>query len=145
MRTLTDYDIKMMMKPYGTNFLGVDMENEVPPSVGKTGRYAVTFNLERCNQSGSHWVTVLIDNKTCKYIDSYGVVAPRDVLKWMKTLGRRIQYNKYQIQALQSTSCGWFSIYFMQLWLNGNKINDILATFSDPETNERMLKSYFAR
>jgi hypothetical protein len=85
----------------------------------------IIYNLDPHFKSGSHWVATFIDlvkHKTY-YFDSYGMVPPSQIQKFMKWLttqdtemklyynGRRFQYN--------NSECGMYSMFFIIRMLDG--------------------------
>jgi hypothetical protein len=66
----------------------------------------------------------------------------------MKTSGKKCFYNDVQIQDLNSTSCGYFSIYFAMQLLKGRKIEDIIVNdfdINDTKKNEQLLEQYLIK
>jgi hypothetical protein len=86
-------------------------------------KVGMVFNLDNHNQSGSHWVAFLIDNKskTLEYYDSVGKLPNKNiqtfinkVYKYLKSKGHNYKklYNKKQHQS-ENSECGVYAIYFL--------------------------------
>ena len=75
----------------------------------KSGFYII--NLNDSDEPGSHWtVLYCINDAYSMYFDPFGFKAPEcieDVL-------HRYDYNKKQIQSIDSTSCGFYCIAFIK-------------------------------
>jgi hypothetical protein len=103
-------------------------------SLGQMKRRGITkvgviFNLDKHNQSGSHWVAVFIDMKTHKiyYFDSYGDPIPSRISKFcdfVKKQGENFGEN-YEIviskkrHQYSNSECGMYSMYFLLQLLQG--------------------------
>jgi hypothetical protein len=78
----------------------------------KNGSYII--NLGDDMIKGTHWTILHIKDKDAYYFDSFGVVPEDHLIKW---LGRDVQYNKKQLQSINSQFCGQWSIlamYYLQ-------------------------------
>ena len=75
----------------------------------KQGFYII--NLNNSDETGSHWTAMYCVNGAYSlYFDAFGFKAPEcieDVL-------HRYDYNKKQIQSIDSTSCGFYCIAFIK-------------------------------
>jgi hypothetical protein len=96
--------------------------------------FACVFNLDKRNQSGSHWVSMFIDipEKIIVYFDSAGA---RDIPDEIDNLVKRIQYQAandldipFQFEYLCNskvkhqqggTECGMYAIFFIITMLTG--------------------------
>ena len=103
-------------------------------SLGQMKRRGITkvgviFNLDKHNQSGSHWVAVFIDMKMRKiyYFDSYGDPIPSRISKFcdfVKKQGENFGEN-YEIviskkrHQYSNSECGMYSMYFLLQLLQG--------------------------
>lgn len=92
---------------------------------------------------GTHWVSCFLKNGDLFYFDSYGIVPPQNVIKWMKEVSNNIYYNTSQIQSLTSTACGFYVLYFIQEIIEGRSFFDFVSQFYDSEgdRNEHILFS----
>ena len=88
--------------------------------------------------SGTHWCALFIShNLQPFYFDSYGAVPPKEIIKYLKQLKRKIAYSQYAIQDLKSDRCGIFSLAFL---LYMNKRHKSQESYID--TFEKYLKQF---
>lgn len=99
-------------------------------------KIGAVFNIDKSNQSGSHWVGMYADLKSREiyYFDSVGLrpnsefrsLMQRiyDFLKSQSNEKIIIDYNKEKIQN-DTHSCGIFSIFFIVSMLKGGKFKDM--------------------
>lgn len=97
------------------------------------------INMENSTDgAGTHWIALYISHDLKPfYFDSYGAVAPKEVIKYLKPLKKQIAYSQTSIQDLKSDRCGIFSLAFL---LYMNKRHKSQEGYID--TFERFLK-YF--
>ena len=108
-------------------------------------RLGVIFNLDKHNQSGSHWVSLFINfNKTNKnfgayYYDSNGIKPPMEIIEFIKVIKKQVYelyknldedkfkftYNKKRHQ-FGGSECGMFSLYFMNESLKNISFNKFI-------------------
>jgi hypothetical protein len=86
--------------------LQVLMNNEF--KYPRNGYYIL--NLENNGQGGSHWVSLICQNKKCFYFDSFGAPPTENVHLRLKQRYNKIYMNNFIIQDLKSNMCGWFSL-----------------------------------
>ena len=71
------------------------------------GNYLLLISPNK--KKSGHWVSLCIKKDKAFYFDSYGQPPPRILEDNLK----HIWYNKQQIQALNQSHCGQFSLYFL--------------------------------
>jgi len=132
---LTDLDIKGL-KSKGVDYIGV------------------IFNLDRHDQSGSHWVALYINipKSLITYYDSTASEPPEDIkyfinmvgIKLNKLNGKNIyEYNKKRHQ-YGGSECGMYSMNFIIESLKGKTIKDFEnKVITDREVN--ILRNYLYR
>jgi len=132
---LTDLDIKGL-KSKGVDYIGV------------------IFNLDRHDQSGSHWVALYINipKSLITYYDSTASEPPEDIkyfinmvgIKLNKLNGKNIyEYNKKRHQ-YGGSECGMYSMNFIIESLKGQTIKDFEnKVITDREVN--ILRNYLYR
>jgi hypothetical protein len=111
----------------------------------------VIFNLDKHNESGSHWVGLfanMLDN-SITYYDSTGNPPPDYIKYFIQMLKRQmrngvvIDWNKKKHQ-YGGSECGVYSMNFIIESIKGNKLSDIEnKTISDYSVN--VLRNYFYR
>ena len=100
----------------------------------KKGNYIINLN------GHSHWCGLICDD-TCVWFDSFGFPPPDRIEKLMPT---PYIFNPYDIQALPSSSCGFYVVAFLK-WMNDKKDKDafykaFLSQFSNKlKDNELIL------
>jgi hypothetical protein len=111
----------------------------------------VIFNLDKHNESGSHWVGLFanMQDNSITYYDSTGNPPPDYIKYFMEMLKRQmrsgvaIDWNKRKHQ-FGGSECGVYSMNFIIESIKGNKLSDIeKKTISDYSVN--VLRNYFYR
>jgi hypothetical protein len=147
---LSNFDIESVMKQYektypnfkfiGSSSINFDtkigdncvcnhlcnfkLNDELNKGINKIG---ISFNLDRHDQKGSHWVSLYIDcdAKYIYYYDSTGDKCPEDIERFVKKVQTQSgqQYVFYQNHPFEhqmgDTECGMYSLYFLIHMLEG--------------------------
>lgn len=111
------------------SFLGVFPIDKIPKV--NNSRWSMIVNLEPSTMGGSHWVALYNkpSNKYLYYFDSFSMPPPTAIMK-LKSL-KPIVYNSSMIQAMASTSCGYFCMAFIR-WLEADRdYLDFVQYFDD--------------
>lgn len=88
---------------------------------------------------GSHWVGLIIKSDYALYSDSFGILPPLEVEQVCK--GKKLYYNKKQIQSLKATSCGYYCVAFLLYSHDVKAFNRFLETFVNyTDINDTILK-----
>ena len=69
------------------------------------------LNLNRKDQPGSHWVCWFKHGKAKYYFDSFGVIAPKELVEYLKP---PIVYSTCQIQGFNDTNYGQWFLYVLR-------------------------------
>lgn len=73
------------------------------------------INLDNSDGPGTHWTVLYkINDGFSLYYDSFGFPAPEEI----EDLLHKYEYNKKQIQDINSTSCGFYCIAFIKFMIN---------------------------
>lgn len=123
----------------------------------------IVFNLDRHNQSGSHWVACFISIDTdpgakmfgAYYYDSVARPPPMEVAKWMVSVKVKVdaqsphrvfelKYNKTRRQ-FQNTECGIFVIHFLTRAMKNNATFDSLCRDTGYDDDMLALRKTFFR
>lgn len=132
---LTDLDIKGL-KSKGVDYIGV------------------VFNLDRHDQSGSHWVALYINipKSLITYYDSTSSEPPEDIKYFINMVGIKLnqingkhvyEYNKKRHQ-YGGSECGMYSMNFLIESLKGKTLMDIeKKLITDRDVN--LLRNYLYR
>ena len=117
-------------------------------------RVSMTWNMDKHDESGSHWCPLFIDFGTglIAYSDSYAVDAPKGVKKFMGRMGKFmknelgvtpvVKINRKMVNQKGDSECGLFSAFFQIRMLQGESFEEIHSRrVSDEEVNK--LRSVF--
>lgn len=101
----------------------------------RKNRIGIVFNLDKHNESGSHWICMFIDlyKDNIYYFDSYGDKPPKEVkvlsnriIKQGKDIGRKINYMENKLRHQYKTSeCGTYCINFIVSLLEGKSFESL--------------------
>lgn len=121
-------------------YRGTYSKSDLPKQI-KRGCYIINMG------NSTHWISVInLDPKICLYFDPFGFIAPLEIIKFMKTSHKRLLYSTLQFQDIDSVSCGFWNVYFIDHMMNGIKYLDLMTYFQkNTRDNEKILKSYFER
>jgi hypothetical protein len=120
---------------------------------GKT-KIGVIFNLDKHNESGSHWVAGYADLKLGVYFfDSYGVPPAPEIRKFMRRVEAfcktgmgiknvAVEINKEQHQR-ENSECGVYSINFIVRMLGGKSFKEIERSKIPDKKINKCRKVYF--
>jgi hypothetical protein len=127
MNELDENQLRVLMK--GTQFNGCytkDDLNFIPQG-------STIYNLN----GQSHWTALYRDGNNFFYFDSYGVVPPQHLENLIMQCSKDglYVYNTKEIQAINSSSCGFYCVAFLK-WLDKAKqkykaFEDFQDLFSD--------------
>ena len=103
------------------------------------------YNLEPAYMSGSHWVATYVKDNVINYFDSFGMPPFQEMVNHAKKKNLTLLHQNNQIQNIQTTTCGYFCLYFLNEMNNGNSYYDLLQVFdiNDTMKNERFIEHYF--
>lgn len=93
------------------NVLSKDLFNKVKP---KEGGYII--NLQDHDEgNGTHWTALVLLKDHAIYYDSFGIVPPKDIRKFVRRYSKNmpILYSTDQVQPLKSVLCGWYCLFFL--------------------------------
>lgn len=83
------------------------------PSRPRRRKECAIINLNKSNESGSHWVATYYnkDKNQCLYFDSFGNLRPpKEIVKY---LGEGVQYNYDRYQSDNTVICGHLCLLFL--------------------------------
>ena len=105
------------------------------------------YNLEPSYMSGSHWVSTYVKDKYVNYFDSFGMPPFQEIVDHAVKNNLTLVHQNNQIQAFNTTTCGYFCLYFLNEMSKGTSYLDLLQVFDihDAMKNERFLGKYFKR
>jgi hypothetical protein len=143
---LTNIEIDKMLK--GIDGVQKTISQGSLPKKIKPKEYRV-INLDKPHNSGTHWTCYINDPKLSYilYFDSFGMVPPDRVVKYLKTSKKPIWYSRAPIQHIQSVMCGYYCVYIIREFASGRKIENILYDYDQmpTEENEKKIKQKFKK
>ena len=142
-----DYKILIPFHPLANfeiikGFNGVFFRINIPKL--KNGTYVI--NLDHSENTGTHWIVVLVKSNEVIHFDSFGVeYIPKEIMEKIKNSFKNIKSNIFRIQDNSSITCGYFCILFIEYMLNNKTLTDFTNLFSpcDFKKNDEIIKSYF--
>lgn len=138
---LTNHDIDLIMQNI-KGFRGCFMRDNIPKiQINES----MIINLDDSVGNGTHWVGVYIKNNKLCYMDSYGLPYPNELRQVNPT--KKIEYNTSHIQEIETSTCGWFGIYFINEMYKGKEYYDIMYPFdlNNQNKNEKYIEKYFKK
>lgn len=138
---LTNHDIDLIMQNI-KGFRGCFMRDNIPKlQINES----VIINLDDSIGNGTHWVGVYMKNDKLCYMDSFGLPYPNELRIINAT--KKIEYNTSHLQEIESATCGWFCIYFINEMYNGKEYYDVMYPFdlNDQQKNEKYIEKYFKK
>ena len=139
--SLSDTDIKDILKSQGIRIKGVYMKDQLPTKL-KTGFYVINLQSSFVG-NGTHWTTFYYSPKHSYYFDAFGMIPPERIHYMIHPY----TYNDKQIQNIKSTACGYYCIAFI-IFMNGRKnkkigFNIFIDEFStNTKNNDKLLYNY---
>ena len=128
------------------HFRGVSSRDTLPiqinePEVG-------IINLDTHIGPGTHWVCYRnVDKQICEYFDSFGLIMPTEILRYLQTSGEKIIYSTDEIQERDSVLCGYWCLYYLLERQKGKSILDTIHNIAfsqtDNSVNHRFITNYF--
>lgn len=93
-------------------FLKVTSIDEIPEEIKL--KHFIICNLSPSNEPGSHWIVIVrSDYNTLEIFNSLGVSSLEDLKPYLKFKQQlELIFNEQPFQSKESTSCGFFCIYF---------------------------------
>ena len=102
------------------------------------------YNLEPSYMSGSHWVATYVKDNIINYFDSFGMPPFQEMVNHAKKKNLTLLHQNDQIQRINTSTCGYFCLYFLNEMNKGNSYFNLLEAFDIHDTmkNERFIKKY---
>ena len=103
------------------------------------------YNLEPSYMGGSHWVATYVKNGIINYFDSFGMPPFQEIVNHARKKNLILLHQNNQIQNINTTTCGYFCLYFLNEMSKGISYYDLLKVFNIHDTikNEKFLELYF--
>ncbi len=118
---LTNFDIEQLCQKLKLPLVQCCSKDKlIEKPYAKKSCYIV--NMDNANGGGTHWISIYISGLNGFYFDSFSAMPPKNIINFFKRYKIRWNYNKQQIQDLDSSSCGYFCVYFLY-FMNKNDNN----------------------
>ena len=145
-KPLSNYDLKNWVKQLRINhFRGVFSRDVLPEKI--KSKECGIINLDTHIGPGTHWVCYRNIGEYCEYFDSFGLMMPTVVKKYMATSGKQLEYSGDEIQERDSVLCGYWCLYYLLERQKGRSILDTIHNcnfdMSDTSVNHRFIINYF--
>ena len=111
------------------------------------------YNLEPSYMNGSHWVATYVKNgdreaigkPIINYFDSFGMPPFQEIVDHARKKKLILLHQNNQIQNINTTTCGYFCLYFLNEMSKGRSYYDLLKVFNIHNTmkNEKFIENYF--
>ena len=103
------------------------------------------YNLEPSYMNGSHWVATFVKNGIVNYFDSFGMPPFQELVDHAKKKKLILLHQNNQIQNINTTTCGYFCLYFLNEMNKGKSYYDLLKVFDVHDTlkNEKKNRKLF--
>ena len=103
------------------------------------------YNLEPSYMGGSHWVATYVKNGIINYFDSFGMPPFQEIVDHARKKNLILLHQNNQIQNINTTTCGYFCLYFLNEMSKGRSYYDLLKVFNIHNTmkNEKYIENYF--
>ena len=124
---------------YSRNNLPNKIRSKELGSAVKKGAYVI--NLDKYENTGTHWIALFVKPKCTVYFDSFGIeYIPKEIKHAISN--KEIKANIFRMQAYDSIMCGYFCIEFINYMLKGKNLLDYTNLFSsnDFKKNYQIIK-----
>ena len=133
--------------------LMVFIQDNLPNKI-KKGAYII--NLGEYENTGTHWIALIVKTNEVIYFDSFGIEhIPIKINKFIgneqspsaKARNKKIKANIFRIQAHDSIMCGYFCIEFINYMFKSKTLLDYTNLFSpnDFKKNDQTIKRIFKK
>ena len=145
-KPLSNFDLINWVNQLGIkHFRGVFSRDALPSQINEP---EVGINLDSKIGPGTHWVCYRnVDKHYCEYFDSFGLMMPTEIQKYLQTSGEKIIYSTDEIQERDSVLCGYWCLYYLLERQKGKSILDILHNTAfdpiDKSVNHKFIINYF--
>ena len=145
-KPLSNYDLLNWVKKLGIkHFRGVYSRDALPIKILKNE--VGIINLDSQIGPGTHWVAYRNGKNGAEYFDSFGLIMPNEVMKYLMTSGKKIYYSGDEIQERDSVLCGYWALYYLLERQIGIPMLSVIhnANFdmNDQSVNHRFIINYF--
>ena len=108
-------------------FLGAFPCDRIPTVGSKIKKYSIIVNLDTSQEPGSHWIAILVKNKSVYYYDPLGLKHDNRYINIFMNRFTNQYYNRQQIQPKLSEYCG---LYCLAIIIHTNGDNSSINSFN---------------
>jgi len=151
---ITDSELEELFDLYNVKCKGIHLKDSLPKRA-KAGFYIYNLDSKKHpvqqNSLGTHWTCSVGTKDAVFYFDSYGVICPTEIAKFLKQKYGKFYYNNYIIQDLNSDNCGYFCLG-MSIFIKDNQqkyrnmlqcCNEYIMLFDDDaKKNDIILRKF---
>lgn len=128
----TDRDLKRWADQLFIPLNAVVFKDELRNLVPKPGGYIINLESSHNRTGGTHWVALWLSPKHATYFDSFGIVAPVDVLRFIRQWNAtEFTMSTKEIQNINSGYCGEWDLLFLSYMARGLSFQDFIDQFKD--------------
>ena len=140
---MSNYDLLKWCKYLNIPINNVLSREESSPHNHKQALFI--YNLEPSYMSGSHWVATYVKNGIINYFDSFGMPPFQEIVDHAKRKNMTLLHQNNQIQNINTTTCGYFCLYFLNEMSKGRSYYDSMKVFNIHNTmkNEKIHRKLF--
>ena len=140
---MSNYDLLKWCKYLNIPINNVLSREESSPHNHKQALFI--YNLEPSYMSGSHWVATYVKNGIINYFDCFGMPPFQEIVDHAKRKNMTLLHQNNQIQNINTTTCGYFCLYFLNEMSKGRSYYDSMKVFNIHNTmkNEKYIENYF--
>ena len=145
-KPLNNFDLLNWVKKLGIkHFRGIYSRDVLPDRI-KRNEVGI-INLDSQIGPGTHWVAYRNSKNGSEYFDSFGLVMPNEVMKYLMISGKQIFYSGDEIQERDSVLCGYWCLYYLLERQKGvpilNVIHNTKFDINNQTVNHRFIIDYF--
>ena len=147
-KPLSNFDLLNWVKKLGIkHFRGIYSRDVLPDKI-KRNEVGI-INLDSQIGPGTHWVAYRNSKNGSEYFDSFGLVMPNEVMKYLMVSGKQIFYSGDEIQERDSVLCGYWCLYYLLERQKGvpilNVIHNTKFDMNDQTVNYHFIIDYFEK
>ncbi len=115
-------------------YLGTFPADQLPAHMTPTSSLLIV-NCCNIGYPGEHWLALCKSGGTLEVFDSYGMSPNFYNLSGKLPDSSTIRYSTKQLQALQSSVCGYYCLYYCFYKARGYSLDNIISRFSNDYSN----------
>ena len=145
-KPLSNLDLLNWVKKLGIkHFRGIYSKDVLPDRI-KRNEVGI-INLDSQIGPGTHWVAYRNNKNGSEYFDSFGLIMPNKVMKYLMISGKQIFYSGDEIQERNSVLCGYWCLYYLLERQKGvpilNVIHNTKFDINNQTVNHHFIIDYF--